>query len=119
VSKQLEDSSAGSVLPISLDEANLHLTALLRLLETITVAELPTNGATLHVEDVQHQLVRIRTALRFYSQENKKQSNLLTWLVADKQGPEEIDSRESMEDSDVEKTLAAQRQQDRLEVELG
>jgi hypothetical protein len=111
VSKQLEDSSAGSVPLISLDEANLHLTALLRLLETIAVTELPTNGATLQVEDVQYQLVRLRTALCFYSQENKKQSNLLTWLVADKQGLEEIDSRasESMEDSDVEKTLAAQR----------
>jgi hypothetical protein len=67
-----EDSHEESVPLISLDEANLHLTALLRLLETITVTELPTNGATLRVEDVQHQLVRLRTALRFYSQENKK-----------------------------------------------
>jgi hypothetical protein len=65
---------------------------------------------------VQHQLVRLRTALRFYSQENKKQSNLLTWLVADKQGLEETDSRESMEDSDVEKALAAQRQDKRVEL---
>jgi hypothetical protein len=41
-----EDSEEGltSIPPISLDEANLHLTALLRLLKTITVTELPKNG---------------------------------------------------------------------------
>jgi hypothetical protein len=32
--------------PVSLGEANLHLTTLLHLLETITVTELPTNDAT-------------------------------------------------------------------------
>jgi hypothetical protein len=111
--RQLEDSTTGdegedgeegltSVPPISLDEANLHLTTLLRLLETITVTELPMNGTTLHVKDVQHQLIRLRTALRFYSQENKKQSSLLTWLVANKQGLEETDSRESMKNSESE-----------------
>ena len=41
-------------------------------LNTLTVTELPTNGTTLQVEVVQHQLVRLRTALHFHSQENKK-----------------------------------------------
>jgi len=44
--------------------------ALLRLLETITVTKLPTNGAAPQVEDVQHQLIGLCTALRFHSQEN-------------------------------------------------
>jgi hypothetical protein len=62
-------------------------------------------GATLQVEDVQHQFIRLRTALRFYSHENKKQSNLLIWPVANKQGLKETDSRESIEDSDSGEAL--------------
>jgi len=53
------------------------------LLETITVTELPTNGATLQVEDVQCQLTRLRTGLCFHSLENKKQSNLFSWLASE------------------------------------
>ena len=54
-----------SVPPISLNEANLHLIALLHLLETITVTELPTYGVTLQVEDVRRQLARLYTGVRF------------------------------------------------------
>jgi len=65
-------SDSPVVSPIFLNEANLHLTAHLHLLETITVTELPTNGATLQVEDVQGQLIRPRTGLHFRSLEDKK-----------------------------------------------
>jgi len=44
------------------------------LLETIIVIELPTNGAALQVGDVQRQLSRLRTGLRFYSLEDKKKA---------------------------------------------
>jgi len=60
----LDDNEEGStsdppvVLPFSLNEADFHLTAPLRLLGTISVTELPTNDATLRVEDVQRQLLR-------------------------------------------------------------
>jgi hypothetical protein len=64
-------SNSPAVPPISLNEADLHLTALLRLLETITVTELQTNGATLQVECVQHQLSKLRTGLRFHSLKKK------------------------------------------------
>jgi len=80
--KGLTSDSSVVVPPISLNEADLHLTALLRLLETIGVTELPTNGATLRVEDVQRQLSRLRTGLRFHSLENRKQSNLFNWLAS-------------------------------------
>jgi hypothetical protein len=52
-------------IPVSLNETDLHLTALLRLLETITVTKLPKNGATLQAEDVQRQISRLRTGLCF------------------------------------------------------
>jgi len=62
--------------PVSLNEANLHLTALLHLLETIIVTGLLKNGATLQVEDVQHR----------HSLENKTQSNLFNWLTSGQSG---------------------------------
>ena len=69
----LGDNEGGStsdspmVLPVSLNKASFHLTALLRLLKTISATELPTKGATLRVEDVQRQLFRFRIGLRFHS----------------------------------------------------
>jgi hypothetical protein len=77
-----------------------------------------TNRATLQIDDLQHQLVRIRTALCSYSLENIKPSNLRTRLVSDKHRLDAIDSREAMEDRDVKNALAARRH-DNSEVELG
>jgi len=71
-SEERSTSDSPVVPPISLNEAALHLTALFHLLETITVTELPTNGATLQVEIVQHQLSRLRTGSRLHSLGNKK-----------------------------------------------
>ena len=85
----LDDSEEGLtpdpsvvVPPISLNEADLRLTALLRLLDTTGTTKPPTNSATLRVEDVQRQLSRLRTGLRFHNPENRKQSNLFNWLAS-------------------------------------
>jgi len=79
----LASDSPAVVPPISLNEADLHLTALLRLLETISVTELPTNGATPQVE-----VSFPDSGLRFHSLENKKQSNLFNRLVSKQPDPD-------------------------------
>jgi hypothetical protein len=102
-----DDSEDGhdeeAISAISFDVANIHRTALLCLLETTKLSKLPINGATLQVEDVQHQFIKLPTALPLHSQGIKKQTSLLTCLIANKQGLEETNRRESVEDSDPEK----------------
>ena len=67
---------------ISLNEANLQLTALLRLPRAITVTELPTNGATLQCSI---SLPDPALDYAFTVWKIKKQSSLLTGLLVDRQ----------------------------------
>jgi hypothetical protein len=68
-------TSNSPVVPlISLNEADLHLTALLSLLETITVTEFRDMCSVSFPDSVV-------TGLRFHNRENKKHSNLFNWLA--------------------------------------
>lgn len=65
---------------VSLTDADCYLDKLTIFLERLSVDSLPIGGKPMPIPDVVQSLRRLRGGLRNYSEENKKQSTLTSWL---------------------------------------